>query len=336
MKQLTTLCLLLAGLCSYSQSAEGLLIFVEDYTQDKRINDKDIIFVYYPGINEMIEKEEWDRKDIDLSINDISLKEITPRRIPRTIAMPGEEEDSIRTDLLAFVIQKEKLSREQLDGLRNLESMESAFVILSLPNDADLQGTLTIYGLTRTRYLQVGAWVAVAIIAIFLIYVGFWTNALRDSSELESHKPYSFSKSQVFWWTLIVISSIAYIFISTSQFALNPTVWILLAISGGTLGVSSAIDRRDINSVGISRHQDSPGEDWFNDVLKDNTGSISIHRAQAFLFNLGFGVYYLIEVYNTLQLPSFDSDILTLLGLSNGAYALIKNNENTTSADSKK
>ncbi|MCG8309626.1 MAG: hypothetical protein MI975_19685 [Cytophagales bacterium] len=331
MKTFTNLIvLLLFHFCLYAQKEDKIIVFVSDYTQDGRINEKDSIIVYIPDIYHTIEKEEWDRSGIDLSINDISLEEIVPNRISRTLTFQEDgQEKTISTDLLAFIIQKNVLDRDRLDALRRLENMASAYVSVHLPNDAVLSGPTRIEGLTRTSYRSIVSWLSVGVIAIFLMYIGVRTPALRDLSSLaKDKKPYSFSRCQVFWWTLIILSSLTYILISTSTFSVNSTVWILLGISGATLGVGAAIDNKDVNKVGRGKtHQNLPSEGWLFDILMDNQG-VSIHRVQAFLFNIGFGVFYLVEVLTTLEIPEFDTNMLALLGLSNGAYALVKNNEN--------
>lgn len=311
-----------------AQEPDPIAVFVSDYTQDGRINDRDTIMVYIPGIFDDILKEEWELDKIDLSINDTSLDEITPKRIARelTYELDGDEV-TVSTDILAFVVKKELLDRERLDALRKLEKSKAAFVVVRLPNDAEKTGQFQVIKITRTSYHKLGSWIVVILIAGFLIYVGLKTPALKDQSS-NANKPFSFSRSQIFWWSLIILSSLFYVLISTSAFSINETAWILLGISAGTRGVGGIIDNSQINKVGAANtHQNTASEGWLKDILSDQNG-ISIHRVQAFLFNVGFGIYYLTEVYVTLEIPSFDANTLTLLGLSNGAYAVVKNNEN--------
>lgn len=311
-----------------AQETENISVFVSDYTQDGKINDRDSILVYIPGIFNDITREEWKLENINLSINDISLNEIEPKRVSRNLVIPTEEgELNIDRDILAFVINKEELDRDRLDALRNLEKKSKAYVAVQLPNDSVLEGVFRVSKIKRTSYFKLGAWTAVILIAGFLIYVALGTPAIKDQSGA-ANKPFSFSRSQIFWWTLIVLCSLFYVLISTSAFSVNETAWILLGISAGTRSVGGIIDNSQISKVGAANmHQNSASEGWIKDILSDQNG-ISIHRVQAFLFNVGFGIYYLIEVYITLELPSFDGNTLALLGLSNGAYAVVKNNEN--------
>ena len=339
MKPTFLLVIWLSATLAVAQSDPGLLLWVEDHTNDEKINDLDIIYLYVPGIDNTIQREEWDRKNIDLSINDISLDKITPRRIPKTL--PLSDGDSIRNDVLAFVVRKESFTRPELDALRNLEKMDQVYVSLKLPDDAVLSKIVEVRDVSGSKALQWASYIAVGLFGIFLIWVGFWKGALKDISNA-AIRPYSFSRSQIWWWTLIVLTSWVYIVISSSDYSLNATALVLIGISGSTLAAGYAIDKKDEQSVINAsanassaqtpakqpRHQDDDGSNWFNDVLTDQTGNISIHRIQVFLFNLTFGVYFLVEVYTTLQIPTFDESVLGLLGLSNGVYTAVKFNEN--------
>ncbi|MEQ8470684.1 MAG: hypothetical protein RIC35_05840 [Marinoscillum sp.] len=340
MKYYLLVCLALISTVSAGQTRPDLSFWIEDKTGDKRINDLDILYLYVPDINKTIEKEEWDRKDIDLSINDISLNKITPRRIPKDLVSEENKEDTIRQDVLAFVIQKELLSREQLDAIRFLETKSQVYVSLKLPNDAVINETVKVEVINQSGKLQVLSWFAVGSLAVFLVWVGFWKGALKDISNANT-KPYSFSRSQLWWWTLIVLTSWVYILISSSDYGLNTTALALLGISGATLAAGYAIDKKDEQDIAKAaaapqaltgppptRHQNTGGTNWFNDILTDQTGNISIHRVQVFLFNITFGIYYLVEVYNTMQIPTFDESVLGLLGISNGVYTAVKFNEN--------
>ncbi|MDN5202472.1 hypothetical protein QQ008_13885 [Fulvivirgaceae bacterium BMA10] len=314
---------------SNGQKMDTVRLFIADFAGDDFINDKDSLILYYKGIYETIEKEEWDLSNIDIAINDISLAEITPRRFSKSITKDNITYDS---DLLLYKIKKSDISTEKLEEIRNLKDLRQVYLTIELPDDAIINEVTKLTPLLNNAGWRqiVAILVSIAIVGIISILV--LSGGLRDetSPDVQVEKaPYSFSRTQIFWWSTIVASTIAYVFIMTNDFSINETAWILLGITGTTLGLSFAIDKSDIAKDDIKKRiQDNESEGWFKDILKDSSGNISIHRLQAFIFNLGFGIYYILIVLQSLKLPSFDSDIFILLGLSSGAYAFVKQNEN--------
>jgi len=84
-----------------------------------------------------------------------------------------------------------------------------------------------------------------------------------------------------------------------------------------------------------------PSEGFLQDILSDKYG-ISIHRFQAFIFNLVFGLWFIYKTVVNLKgittsasgqvvnaiIPVFSTNNLILLGLSAGTYAALKLTEN--------
>jgi hypothetical protein len=62
---------------------------------------------------------------------------------------------------------------------------------------------------------------------------------------------------------------------------------------------------------------------WFKDLTSDLNG-IAIHRLQVFCWTLVIGVIYLIGVYRDLAMPTFSSELLTLMGISSAGYVGFK------------
>src|SRR5207247_563920 len=69
-------------------------------------------------------------------------------------------------------------------------------------------------------------------------------------------------------------------------------------------------------------------EGFLIDILSDGS-SINIHRFQNVVFNLVFGLIFIQKTISTHLLPSFDDNVLLLLGISSGAYAGLKITETT-------
>ncbi|WP_309642038.1 hypothetical protein [Flavobacterium sp.] len=168
-------------------------------------------------------------------------------------------------------------------------------------------------------------------IIVYGIYLSFWTPILKDISNCEN-KPYSFARAQLMWWTLIIVSSFsAYYGYNNGLPEINKSLLILLGISLGTTTASRIIDNTDINTDKV-RHQDSNDEKLFwTNILSDENG-ISVHRFQALIFNILFGVIFITEFISSAGkvFISFTPTELALMGISSAAYVGIKLNENKT------
>lgn len=163
------------------------------------------------------------------------------------------------------------------------------------------------------------------------IYLSLKTDILKDFST-GTTKPYSFSRTQLMWWTLIIASCYILAFAHYENLpAINSTTLALLGIGLGTTTFARVVDNTQVNQAvanGTNRHQNETSQGFLTDLLSDETG-ISIHRFQAFIFNVIFGVTFFIDFFNMKYiLPSYDSQQLLLLGISSGAYVAIKMNEN--------
>ena len=159
---------------------------------------------------------------------------------------------------------------------------------------------------------------------------------LRDTSTAVN-KPYSFSRVQLAWWTLIVLSSFVAIFIVKCDVAtLHRSQLILLGISAATITAARMIDISDNNNPTVQfRSQDSDSDNFLLDILSDENG-VSINRFQALVFNLVFGIWFIIKVIQNIDgvadpsliMPVLSDNNLLLIGLSSGTYAALKTTEN--------
>lgn len=187
-------------------------------------------------------------------------------------------------------------------------------------------------------------------VIIGLSFWFFFNSALcRDNSygpdgKLRPFKerPFSYSKVQLFWWTLIVIFGNGWFFAGHGiLLPLNPTALILLGgglavtIFGQTIDNSQTRDNKEKfdNTTVPVRHQDvNPSQGFLADILSDDNG-ISIHRLQAVFFNLLYGIGFLQAFFTNLALkkyPFMDLETwqLTLLGISAAGYLGLKTQEN--------
>ncbi|RKR84046.1 hypothetical protein BDD43_4265 [Mucilaginibacter gracilis] len=164
---------------------------------------------------------------------------------------------------------------------------------------------------------------------------------LKDLSKAEK-QPYSWSRVQLAWWTVIVLSAFTTIMIDRGDAPqLRLSTVILLGISAATIATARSIDAAEDSDPTISRHQDKEGTNFIIDILSDQTG-VSIHRFQTVVFNLAFGVWFIAQVMENLHtgpkvdinqvMPDIAQNNLILLGLSSATYAALKTTENKTPA----
>lgn len=191
------------------------------------------------------------------------------------------------------------------------------------------------------------------VLILAFLYTGFrlaYKNALlRDASfntdgslRPISQRPFSFSRVQLFWWTLIIISCYFYLFAITGVLVpVNATTAILLGCGVVTCAAGQLIDNRQRQNTPVGlRNQDSNSEsqDFFSDILSDDNG-ISIHRFQALIFNVVFGVaficFFITAVRNHLYpFIDFSEGQFALIGISSAAYLGLKANENSPASNS--
>lgn len=182
---------------------------------------------------------------------------------------------------------------------------------------------------------------------------------LRDISNAPAHQPYSWSRVQLAWWTIIVLSSfISILIVQGVAPTLDSSTVILLGISAATTATAKMIDVSDADKLNPIRHQNDFGKNFFLDILSDEKG-VSVTRFQTFVFNTVFGIWFIHAVLNNIHvcdctlykadpdimnacvnnslnyiMPPISNNNLVLLGLSSGTYAALKLTENKT--DNKK
>jgi hypothetical protein len=166
-------------------------------------------------------------------------------------------------------------------------------------------------------------------------FSGIWLfvngSALRDAST-QSPKPYSLSRVQLAWWTLIVLGAYVGAFAWKGQFwQLNSTCLALLGIGAGTTVAGRIVDTRQREAM-AARHQDAqPSQGLFTDILSDENG-VSVHRFQTVAFNIAYAVSFLVSTYQDAtasSFPSFDATTLLVLGVSSSVYVAVKSNESS-------
>jgi hypothetical protein len=182
--------------------------------------------------------------------------------------------------------------------------------------------------------------VAIKVISIILavacagiiILIGIKTNLLRESHIDDS--PYSFSRFQLWLWTLVIspLFILNWGFRSQAIPQLNETCLILLGISAGGLLTSgiinsvldSYIEKDDKGKPlkeqpVLKKHNNS--KSFWTDILMDDNGQFSITRLQQLIFTLAYTLVFISSFfYNGLDYPDFQNNAFVLMGISTGTY----------------
>lgn len=179
------------------------------------------------------------------------------------------------------------------------------------------------------------------LILLFLIVLGLDLKykMLRDTSTA-TKKPYSWARVQLAWWTIIILASFFAIMTGIHVIpTFSQSTLVLLGISAATTGTARVIDQSDQQKVNVQLAQNMPGQGIILDIISDGTGP-NMHRLQTVLFNLAFGIWFIVEVFNNLKesctsmdcinkiMPVIEPNNLILLGVSAGTYAALKTTEN--------
>lgn len=178
-------------------------------------------------------------------------------------------------------------------------------------------------------------WSTFLVLSAVIFYLDKKHGLLRDMSTAKN-KPYSFSKTQFAWWTLIVLSSLICVMLMTWQIpTFNESALILLGIGTATSASGRLIDISD-KANNLTRNQDSESDNFFLDILSDESG-VSLTRLQSLTFNFSFGCWFIHETLRQIALPGtplnqiipdIQTNNLILLGLSSATYAAFKTTEN--------
>jgi len=167
---------------------------------------------------------------------------------------------------------------------------------------------------------------AVAFVAA-VVGASIFGNVLHDDSKA-ARPPYSFARAQMMWWTLIIgLAIILYCGAMGDAPKITGTCLTLLGIGAATTLTARIIDTRqrltaEREGTGLT-HLDGDSQGFFEDLLSDENG-ISVHRFQAFVFNVIYGIAFLNTFARSGQFPVYDVEALALLGISSAGYLGMK------------
>jgi hypothetical protein len=129
-------------------------------------------------------------------------------------------------------------------------------------------------------------------------------------------RPYSLALFQMAFWFFLVIA--AYVFVWMINDELDTITESVLALIG--IGAATALGSAVIDGGKDTAGTGGPSQGFLTDVLRDNSGSVSLHRFQMFVWTLVLGIIFVASVYHDLAMPQFSATLLGLMGISSGTY----------------
>ena len=187
-------------------------------------------------------------------------------------------------------------------------------------------------------------WLVFVALTTLVLFLNAKYGMLLDESTRKTKKPYSYARTQLTWWAVIVLSGFTTIILKLHEIpTLTNGILILLGISSVTTIAARISDNSDQDrpdNGGLI--QNMPGQNFLLDILSDSNG-VSIHRLQAVLFNIVIGFWFIHKILDNVVdpslkmntiLPDIELNNLILMGLSAGTYAALKTAENKGTAGS--
>jgi hypothetical protein len=141
-------------------------------------------------------------------------------------------------------------------------------------------------------------------------------------------RPYNLSLFQMAFWFFFVVVAYVFIYMIADELdTITDSVLVLLGIGAGTALGASLIDQNKQPAAGQASTAVPPEagkpvetQGFLNDLLNDESGSLSLHRFQLFVWTLVLGVIFVGSVYRRLAMPEFSATLLALMGISSGTY----------------
>ncbi len=159
--------------------------------------------------------------------------------------------------------------------------------------------------------------VAALFSAVIALGLAARTSAILRDGDAQS--AFSLARVQMAFWLYLITTAFLYIWLVTGNYngVLTSQALTLLGISGTTGLMAIAVNPKAVPSV---------SRGFWTDILSDG-GGVALHRLQIVVWTAILGVVSLAEIYDSFRLPTFDSNLLILMGISGVTYVGFKFNE---------
>lgn len=194
---------------------------------------------------------------------------------------------------------------------------------IALGNEEKRHTTNFDYELQLNKNINYQWSIGISIIVLAISLYVLYKNILKDDGNLY----YSLARSQLFFWSLIFIICFLYLCIDKETLPEIPnSILAILSISAGTTAIGAVVEveRKKRGQSPVDPNAKSQG--WFLDIISDGS-SISVQRFQNVIFNIVFSIIFIQRTISDSILPSFDENVLLLMGLSSLTYAGLKPTE---------
>lgn len=155
---------------------------------------------------------------------------------------------------------------------------------------------------------------AALIAAVVSLFFAAQVSAVLRDGDLNSS--YSLARVQMAFWLYLVTASFIFIWLVTGDYN-----GVLTSQSLTLIGISATTGLMAISTDDAKTSQPSGG--FVNDILTDGSG-VALHRLQIAVWTAILGVIFVVEIYGSFRLPTFDSNLLILMGISGVTYAGFK------------
>ncbi len=150
-----------------------------------------------------------------------------------------------------------------------------------------------------------------AVLALF--FAAQISAVLRDG---DANSTYSLARVQMAFWLYLITAAFVFIWLVTGDYngVLTSQALTLMGISS-TTGLMAICVKNGAAPT--------PSEGFLTDILSETDG-VALHRLQIVVWTLILGVVFFTEIYRSFRLPTFDSNLLILMGISGLTYVGFK------------
>ena len=291
---------------------------VKKVTQMKTLKPEaglgDYIKVEVSNIQSLVEASKEKREPILLYFNEVPMHGINAEFI------------SLRDSSIIFKLTRDTVSLKSWNIFyqgQTLESTRKVAVSVGFMNDGSLDTKVKDFSLILVRKnLLIMALIAILLLLSLFIVLVKKTGIIRGDNLQENKGPYSLSRTQLAFWSFIIIFSFIYIWIVTGEMPpVTGSTLILLTISMTTTAGAKVIDSsKEQPKIKMSN---ITSDGFFRDIISDYVG-VSIHRFQMVVWTIILGLFFIRAVVKNLAMPQFDESLLILMGISSGTYLGLK------------
>ena len=357
MKLCLTLLLLIS--ISYCANSESDLIYSKDvpvvYNVVSDFNSKDSlnpnlymvsvgehITLKVSGLNKLVKSRKKDLSKLVLFIDNVKIWGCYPEFVDtitstlkfQLIRLNGEDEISKKNrDSWSQILGHPTSFKRNVTVSLGFEDGLPFHTLIDKQFHANSEYSFSIIMIQKAQFIIVSV-----VFIILFFYVTFYvcrkTELIRGSSgnyiypknnnSKNDKMPYSLSKSQLFFWFVLIVASTLYLWVVTGDYIpISDTALGILAISSLTSLSAAAVDTHKNKGNDTNSNHLKWSKNYFVDILHDENG-FSLQRLQIFVWTLLFGCYFIIQVWKTLSIPDIDPSMLILMGISSGTYVGFK------------